>query len=468
MSSLRIRTVVQESGIADFYWNPRRSSKGFSSIPAPAPSYFPSGADVKPLTFPNLPDAEIVGEPAGPFLHLDIRTPFGESVTQDLVESALAEALGPAKKQYHLRAWHVLHFEDIHVGTNHRIWVDLADTTASERPHSNSADGIYPLPVALEALGEVIAGAEGQPHFQMVIPKGNDVWSLLYLNAQPFHLLRVTGTPQEISERLIEHHRYLLAQKRQAPESVCFYVPEGDSSLREADKDSEWVFRTWNSIFENHEGLLPGWKSPSSEKSAFTVIDAAWHAGILKAAQRDDFSDHNRAPFSQRRMRENLRRLKVVGIRCAWVLFFGAMGYAAFYFEGKEARAHYEDIRKAASTHASAVQNLGQLRLKRESVRDSLQALSVLAHSPINLARLARLVSETLPPQSAMDAWMLKPGTNGSAFHFRAFVPQWESVAPFQEALMATQLFSNVELTDQRKDPDQNRIYFQAVCTLVQ
>lgn len=462
MASLRLRTRIAGCGILDFRWRP---SSGTQPPEAGQSTLLEFTADDSGGKKPSWRlDGLFSSGPSRPFLHLDIRTPFGEPVAEEAVHSAFTEALGPAAADYRLHAWHVLHQEDIHVGTNHRVFAELVDLKSAEPSDAvGEADGVYGLALALETLGEILSSREGQPHFQLVVRHGEEAWSLLHLNAQPFHILRAQGSDASIRMRLTEHHRYLLAQKRQPPETAALYLAGEDPLRSDPGLDSDWNLRDWTTLLPSPS--QPRGKAPGAQK-ALPVGTWVWHQGLLQAARREDFAEHNRVPAAKRKKRAVQRDLRATAIRCLGIALLGGVAYAAAYGWGSHDRREIEAIREAASHHAAAVRELGRLRQERSAGADTLQALIPLARPPVDLARLTEAVASALPEGSALDAYMLKPSEQGHTLHFRASVPDWETLTPFQDGLTASGLFAAVEFLDQRKDPERDRIFFQAACRL--
>ncbi len=90
--------------------------------------HFLSGSDEnEPVDSALIRKADLIaaGIDGEPYIHLDIRTPFGESVGQSQIDLALAEALGSRQSNFENLGWHIQFVEDTNLGSNHRVFVAL-------------------------------------------------------------------------------------------------------------------------------------------------------------------------------------------------------------------------------------------------------------------------------------------------------------------------------------------------------
>jgi hypothetical protein len=163
-----------------------------------------------------------------PYIHLDIRTPFGESVSDGQVEGALAESLGPRREKYRIGGWHIQFVEDTNLGSNHRVFVDLVEASEKDQPWMGMDAGLS-LEVAVQALGELAMAERGESTFQLLCGGKDFCYSLLYLNGSCFHVLRVAeGAGTKSAARLRQHREFLLAQGKVNGAGLKTYIGAGD------------------------------------------------------------------------------------------------------------------------------------------------------------------------------------------------------------------------------------------------
>ncbi|HLP41080.1 MAG TPA: hypothetical protein VK465_06205 [Fibrobacteria bacterium] len=221
------------------------------------------------------------GLPAQPYIHLDIRTPFGESVDESQVEAALAESLGTRKDRYSRCGWHIQFVEDTNLGSNHRVFVDLKDRQADVGPRPGM-DAALPLEIAVEALAETLQAREGETSFQLLVGGTSQCFSVLYVNGSPFHLLRIPeGAGDAAAARLVRHRDFPQSQGKGG--GFRTFLSPGDPLLA-----CEAVSRLSPEIVDFNLRLPQGEGLPKPLPSLYM------HLGLALAAARRDLATHNR------------------------------------------------------------------------------------------------------------------------------------------------------------------------------
>ena len=125
----------------------------------------------------------LVGQP---YIHLDIRTPFNETVGTSQVDAGLSESLGPRQGKFRRGGWHIQFVEDTNLGSNHRIFIDLEDS-AKKNEAIADRDACLTLEIAMEALGELVMAEKGETSFQLLYGGSHFCMSLLFVNGSPFN-----------------------------------------------------------------------------------------------------------------------------------------------------------------------------------------------------------------------------------------------------------------------------------------
>jgi len=382
----------------------------------------------------------VEGLASRPYLHLDIRTPFGETVDGRQVVEAVAEALGPQRDRYRLGGWHVQFVEDTNLGSNHRVFADLIDATGSATAQTGMDAG-FSLELAMEALGELVANEKGEISFQLMYGSGEFCYSLLYLNGSPFHVLRVPqGAGPKAAARLRRHRDF--APGRSGSGSMRIFLSKGD----------------------------PLWEVPEIREAKPEVFsltgapeggDALLHMGLASAARQRDFASHNRVPADDRRRNASIRTrfrfyLAMAASALICALAAGGFAIAIRIFEGRAS-----DLRARASVYQGEVDAIRGLRVRKARLESSLSDLRPLWRGPTDWNAAFAALAKSLPKEAGIDGFTVTRLSDGEAeISFKAWVRDWDQVQAIQKRLSASGRFSAVALSEQRKDSQSGVVLF--------
>lgn len=394
-----------------------------------------------------------------PYIHLDIRTPFGETVTDEQVERALAEGLGPRNDRYRMEGWHIQFVEDTNLGSNHRVFVDLRNGEA----RAGTLDGVdfrLPLELAVEALGDLILADKGEANFQFILGGGESCYSLLYLNGAPFHVLRVGEGPGPWSiQRLIRHREFAFGQGKNAAPSRTFLC-RGDGAA----------------AMEGLAGLRPeildfGLDLPAGETGSSRVTLPGpllcLHLGLAHAARKRDFARHNRVDDDERSRSAEVRtrhRFWLASGSTAGVCLAVALIYLGVL---KGVQSQLDALRAQAAGYQAQVASIKALRREKSRLETSLEELRPLWAGPVRWKSVFADLGAALPKESGIDGLSVNRKNEGSLdLTFRAWVKDWDQVQAIQRRLAASRHFSSVVLSEQRKDMSSGVVIFNVTCQM--
>jgi Tfp pilus assembly protein PilN len=367
-----------------------------------------------------------------PYLHLDIRTPFGETVDERQVEEAVAEALGPKRDRYRLGGWHVQFVEDTNLGSNHRIFADLIDTAGPGEAQAGMDAGLS-LELAMEALGDQIATEKGEANFQLLYGGKDFCYSLLYLNGSPFHVLRVPEPAgPKAAARLRRHREFAAGRAANGP--LRAFLSKGD----------------------------PLWDVPETKDlkpEAFALAgapeggDALLHVGLARAARQRDFASHNRVPAEDRRRNESIRTRFRFYLAMAASALICALAAGAFALAIRVSENQAAALRAQASAYQAQVDAIRGLRLRKARLEASLADLRPLWRGPTDWNAVLAALAKALPKEAGIDGFTVTRAPDGGReVSFKAWVRDWDQVQAIQKRLTASGRFSAVSLSEQRKD----------------
>lgn len=367
-----------------------------------------------------------------PYLHLDIRTPFGETVDERQVQDAVAEALGPKRDRYRLGGWHVQFVEDTNLGSNHRVFADLIDASGTGSGQGGMDAG-FSLEIAVEALGELVATEKGEANFQLLIGGREFCYSLLYLNGGPYHVLRVPeGAGPKAAARLIRHRDF--APGRGGNGALRVFLSKGDPF--------------WE-VPETKALKLEAFALPGAAEGG----DALLHLGLARAAGQREFASHNRVPAEERLRNRSIRSrfrfylsIALSSLLCA--LTAGGFALAIRLSEGQAA-----GLRAQASAYQGQVDAIRGLRVRKARLEASLADLRPIWRGPTDWNGLFEALAKALPKEAGIDGFTVTRLPDGSSeISFKAWVRDWDQVQSIQKKLSASGRFSSVALSEQRKD----------------
>jgi hypothetical protein len=390
---------------------------------------------------------------AQPYIHLDIRTPFGESVDDRQVDNALAESLGPRKDRYDRVGWHLQYVEDTNLGSNHRVFVDLRDGKDGAPPRPGM-DAALPLEVAVEALAEAVQTKTGEQNFQLLVGGPGECFSALYAGGSPFHVLRVPGTPGEkTAERLARHREFAHSQ--------------GKGS----------VFRTFLAPGDPLAALEPVRRlgpetvslqlRPAGEAGAGEDPILYLHYGLALAASRREYAAHNRVDSGLRLRNDSVRGRFRFMVAMGASLLFCILVAGGFALATRLTLEETGRLSAQAASYRTQVEAIRALRIENARIKDSLAGLRPLWNRPVRWHRVFADLSGALPQQAGIDGLAVKREPDGSmSLSFRAWVKDWDHVRGIERELAASPYLRDVSISEQRKDMATGAVVFHVSCRM--
>ncbi len=387
-----------------------------------------------------------------PYIHLDIRTPFGETIGTTQVESAFAESLGARQDNYRRGGWHIQYVEDTNLGSNHRIFLDLEDPSIKNEKVMDR-DACMPLEAAMEALGELVMEEKGEGNFQLLYGSGPICFSLLYVNGSPFHVLRLdaeAGTKAAL--RLRQHREFALSQGKIAGSGLKTYLAPGDPLAQ----------------FEPLQTLGPQPVSLGLPTQNAHAIPLLLHLGLAHAARQKDLLAHNRVGeknrFDNAIIRDRSKFYLVAGIATMLCLVAAAIMTIMI----QQDRRQLQKLEKAASAYTDQVATISELKREKTNVEKDLQSLKPVWNRPMNWAAVFAEIAKALPNEAGMDGLTVVRKPDGHLeLTFRSWVKDWDKVQSIQRKLSASAFFSTVTLSEQRKDLTSGVVVFHVTGQLV-
>ena len=389
------------------------------------------------------------GLPSQPYIHLDIRTPFGETVGQHQVLEALAESLGPRKDRYRLGGWHIQFVEDTNLGSNHRVFADLTDAAAPLNGQPGMDAGLS-LELAMEALGEPVAAEKGEQNFQLLYGGKHFCYSLLYLNGSPFHVLRVdAGAGAKAAARLRRHRDFAPGSRNGG---LRTFLLKGDPLW-----DCEPIREMKPEAF-----ALPASAKPEGEGNDWLL-----HLGLAQAARQRDFSAHNRVAAEARRHNEGIRTRFRFFLAVGAAAAVCAVSAAVFGVAIHRSQAQLSALKAQASAYQSQVDSIRALRKERVRLEASVADLRPLWHAPVDWSGVLADLGAALPREAGIDGLSVARQADGRLeLSFRAWVRDWNLVQGIEKKLASGGRFTHVSLSEQRKDLQTGVVVFHVTCNL--
>jgi Tfp pilus assembly protein PilN len=391
-----------------------------------------------------------------PYIHMDIRTPFGETVGEGQVLEALAESLGPRRDRYRLSGWHIQFVEDTNLGSNHRVFADLSDASASAAGLAGMDAGL-PLELAVEALGDLVAAEKGEQNFQLLYGGKDFCYSLLYLNGSPFHVLRVNEGAANSAARLRRHRDF-------APGSRDSSSGNGRNGSLKTFLLQDDPLRESALIRELHPEAfdLAGSTQPPEAGNAWLL-----HLGLAHAARQRDFAAHNRVAVAERRRNETIRTRFRFFLAMGATAAVCALMAAAFALAINLSQKRLDALKAQASIYQSQVDSIRSLRKERSRLEASLGDLQPIWHPPMDWSSLLASIAAALPKEAGIDGLAVSRQADGSLeLSFRAWVKDWNQVQSIQKKLASEPRFRNVALSEQRKDMQSGAVVFHVTSRL--
>ncbi len=404
------------------------------------------------------------------FLHLDIRTPFGEPATDESVHKALDEALGPKRGRYHLQGWHLLFAEDTNQGSNHRIFAGLIPLNEG-RENQGEEDSRYfdeclPLEAAIEALAEKFAAETGTANFQFLLLFASRLYSLVFVEGQPFHLLRLEHSrfagkesPEwdwpRIAQRLAQHREFA-CMGRSGIRDVPLVTPsvEGIAPLSSWDNPD---IRVWD---------CGCGKPAAGEWDPSRASISIAHLGLALATVSERWSPHDRLEGIGRARNTSLRHAFLAG-GFTFMAILICLAVAGFYFQRHyTVTSRIATLKAEAGIHAGQVAAIETLRANKAELEKHLARIQPVWKDPIPWHGLLDAIASALPEQSGMEGLSATQVEGATRISFKVWVRDWDQVGSLQEKLSASDYFSQVELSEQKRDPRSGIVAFYVNCRI--
>ncbi len=381
-----------------------------------------------------------------PFLHLDIRTPFGESADEDLVNKALEEALGPKKDNYILRAWHILFVEDSHLGSNHRVFAELKKS--KKDTEILSADVSIPMEIGLEAIGEEIAAQTKCLHFQLVYELDTMLYSWIFHNGAPYHLLCLNITLEaDLVQRLLAHRQFLVGQEKNGNLILKSFA------LNQVNKQSEPV-KNWAKAMDSVEI----WQGPVAYANLL-------HYGLASVLKNPALQEHARPQKAHTFTLIRNRFFAGQMLLATFIFCLVILSIMGIYFNGIK-REHHK-LMAVADTHALQIKNISHYRLEKIQLESKALELKPVWKSGYAWKIILQSIANALPEHSGLEGLMVtQTPTGGSDLSFRAWVKDWNAIRGIQTKLEKIPEFKSVSLTDQKRDLASGLVIFHVNCLL--
>ena len=391
----------------------------------------------------------VEGEKGIPFLHRDVRTPFGEMPDSNQVEQSLKDVLGD-NSPYKINEWHSYFVEDTNLGSSHRIFTDLNQT--NQKIEKSRADYKLPLELAILSLGEEIFNTTGFASFQFVFYSGDFIWSLLFCKGSPLHILRITKDDHNyIVDRLGEHKNYLANQfKDQEPflrivlsqtEIRKFIDPGLDENIVEHDfnfaKPKEW---------DTGSALL--------------------HYGLALSSRNVEHQKHSRTSQENLEANRNERSFHSFLFVMFFSLLIGGIVSAASWYNLRQERLELTQTMKSAQIFETEIAIIDSLRDIRSDLVRKVYKLKPVWRNDYDWESILNQIAASLPKNSGIDALMAERNPQGMNLNFKAWVSDWAEVEEIQNKLSNISKITEVKISEQRKDPENDVVIFQVQCNL--
>lgn len=398
-----------------------------------------------------------------PYIHLDIRMPFGESVGDRQVEEALAESLGPRKDKYRIGGWHIQFVEDTNLGSNHRVFVDLIDQTAPAAGQEGMDSGLS-LELAIEALGDLVATEKSEQNFQMLYGGKRFCYSLLFVNGSPFHVLRVgEAAGAKAWVRLRRHREFASGQGRNGAPPLKTYLAKGDPLWDGAAiQDLRAEAFELSGASGNGNGSAPDAKGTDTDPNTWLL-----HLGLAQAARQRDFAAHNRVAAEARRRNETIRTRFRFILAVGATLAVCALTSIAFWIAIHASQTQLRALKSKASAYQEQVDSIRALRFEKVRMEGAVGDLRPLWHGAMDWGSVLGAIASALPREAGIDGLTANRQPDGSTeLSFRAWVRDWNQVQSIQKNLSGDHRFTGISLSEQRKDLASGVVIFHVTCKL--
>ncbi len=385
------------------------------------------------------------------FLHCDIRTPFGEEVNEDQVEAALQSALGPKRESYHLRGWHVLHVEDTHVGSVHRLWMTL-DYSENEEKSGLAADYRLPLELALMGLGASLnANFSGKP-WQLLFLFEKRVYSLIFQGKSVLHARSFPLDDENTMTQSLQHYR-----------GIGFSENPREPVARVLGPGLDWVLppniapEAWLRLTD----LLP------QLQPLETSVEKALALGICAGLENEAMLVHDSLPEEDGYALRAKRLARACFFSVAMALTSSLVGAGALSLSLNQAKADNQALQLKAAGHQKQVLALQELRQLLQARNDSLQSLGILARNPYPASLILGHLAAAADHGGILALQMLQDDSGQVHLRLKAWTANWEKVEGFRGALAKMPQARSAEVMAQKKESGQGKVQFDLAVQLV-
>lgn|GEM_PF-4593774 len=377
------------------------------------------------------------------WLHLDLRTPFGEDVSDSQIDSALKETLGNSYERYRLIGWHVMHIEDTHVGHVHRIFVTLEHD--SHRPaQAQIADHRLPVELGILGIGEILGATRAATYWQLLFREGDRGVSAMMLGSECLHVLNLPWNPDDLSRW--KNHGIVLSGKEILPVwSAKVYWPPND----------------WNPLRETASSWIPLNQALPAVGNDTQAGSKALALGLGRVLSREDMLSHDNVLRGEQVALRKRRLLQSAFASLLMLLAGIGAGLTAIEIQKNRLESRKAALTVAAAKYRDQVETLADLRSHWRAGRDSLNAMGPLKWKPYPISIVLSRLAEA-GTKGGMDAFQVKRENNDAVdVRLKAWTSNWEGVEAFRHALSDIPLVSDLAIHEQQKENQSGRIRFE-------
>jgi hypothetical protein len=447
-------------------WSPRMVQRRPSLAPASRPDRI------------RLSRRRLLALTGMPLLHLDIRTPFGDEVDEEQIESALQTALGPHRDKHELRGWHVLRVEDTHVGSLHRVLASFSIPNEAS-PHSelsrHEADYALPIELGLYGLGALLGPHLGQAQGQGAKPwqllmHHEAVWySALFVGSYGVHVKSIPASHPQALPRLLGHAAMVESTDSNpavTPSILRLIGPMigpriGTMSGTPSDPQGDAIRQ--DDLTKSGEALEP-WlvklglhrQAPDSPLTSEECLAL----GLATVASREEVRSHDQNPEEVAQVLREKRLFSTLVLSAVVSLASLAIGGLALAGVKHHHQGVKNDLAALASGHREQVVQLESLRRRLAAADDSLALLGTLAQEPYPTSLLLSRLGDAASQGGVQGMQLKRLDGGGVEMRMRAFTSNWEKVEGFRSVIASIPGATHSEIAEQRKESGQGKVIF--------
>ncbi len=370
-----------------------------------------------------------------PYIHLDVKIPYGEEITEHALEQELTEKLGAARQGYGKAYWTSFFNEDTQQGTSHRIFV-----TFNGEEDSLRSECLFPIEIAVLGLAFQYRKEGSHSHFQFVCSFEDKLYSVLFIKGSPFHLLRVDKESEENLQERLEK------QKKWGQNKDKFNIP---LILCQPKLVNELGVDPSNSTCHHFSGF--------SDK----VNDYMLQAGLLMAYENEEFI------FQDRKGEGDKKRLQIIrdkaffvkGMLVGLLLVSILIGWS--YYKMNTRAEVLLDLQAQSKEYKPRLNEIESLIQRKKSLLDSIEALYPLWYPPIPWHYVIDGIQQALPVHSGIYGIRVEILDRDSfKVNFKAWIKNWDDVSEFQKRLQKSPNVSEVVFHDQKRNLKKDVVTF--------